>query len=93
MFKFLNYNVNGIGSKLGNPDFIQCINQYSVVCLTETFMSTEIDISTFPHHMVYSVPAKTRTVFRRRDCPCKKMYRLLCNKNPSQYQQHSSAKD
>lgn len=34
--KVLSLNVCGLASKLGNPDFVEFISLYDVICLTET---------------------------------------------------------
>lgn len=52
--KFLNYNINGIGEKLYNSDFINCLNPYGVVCLTETFATHDINPTHFPLYNVYN---------------------------------------
>ena len=56
--KFLNYNVHGIDDKLYNSDFINCLNPYGFVCLTETFASKDIEPTVFPLHRIYNCQGK-----------------------------------
>lgn len=52
--KILCYNVNGLESKISSSDFHNFINEYDIVCLTETFASKEIGNDVFKNHVPFS---------------------------------------
>jgi hypothetical protein len=59
--KFLNYNVNGLLPKLDNKDFMEYITNYDFICLTETFISFDLDAALFNDYMCYTSKAKKFT--------------------------------
>ena len=54
----LNYNVNGLESKLHDQEFIDLIQKHDLVCLTETFMNCDIEGELFNDFNIYSAKAK-----------------------------------
>jgi len=54
----LNYNVGGIVSKLGIPEFRDFVSKHDVICLTETFVHDDFQLNTFPDFVVFQAPAK-----------------------------------
>ena len=53
----LNYNVCGIDSKLSNAEFVNFISQYDIACLSETFLTKDLDTSMFKDHVEYASKA------------------------------------
>ncbi len=39
MLRLFNWNVNGLGEKRHDPDFVNVLTRYDLVCLTETWSS------------------------------------------------------
>ena len=44
MLKLISWNVNGLGEKRQDPDFIEMFSNYDMVCLTETWSSVRTNI-------------------------------------------------
>lgn len=48
----------GIDSKLSNAEFVNFISQYDIACLSETFLTKDLDTSIFKDHVEYASKAK-----------------------------------
>ncbi|KAK7490772.1 hypothetical protein BaRGS_00018001, partial [Batillaria attramentaria] len=53
---FLNWNVDGLLSKLDDGEFIDYVSSFDLVCLVETFVDS-FSSSAFPGHAVFCKPA------------------------------------
>ena len=51
-FSFVTWNINGLLSKLENPDFVSYLSSFDVICLVETFVDTFIS-TLFPNHTTF----------------------------------------
>ena len=54
----LNFNVNGLMSKLESPDCVKYINRFDFVCLTETFIEKDLKSPLLAHYVIFSAKAK-----------------------------------
>ena len=55
---FLTWNIEGLYAKLFDNDFISFVASHDFVCLTETFLLNELQLSVFPDHHIYYQFAK-----------------------------------
>ena len=55
-FSFLQWNINGLFSKLGDNDFVEFISSFGFVCLVETFTET-FSGDIFPGHKAFCKPS------------------------------------
>ena len=53
-----NYNVGGLLPKLQIADFVEYINSFHLVCLTETYVSNELRANLFTEFCMFTSPAK-----------------------------------
>ena len=55
--RILNWNVEGLCSKLGEADFLQYVNSFDVVCFTETFLEYKRPLDYFSEFIQFMSPA------------------------------------
>lgn len=55
--RFLNWNVEGLLGKLAEIDFINYVNDFDIVCFTETFLEFESNLDCFGDFIQYFSPA------------------------------------
>uniref|UniRef100_UPI003AF8BC6C hypothetical protein n=1 Tax=Thiolapillus sp. TaxID=2017437 RepID=UPI003AF8BC6C len=55
-FRLLNYNIEGLFNKLDDVDFVQFVNKFDFVCLTETFLNFELNHNVFKDFKLYNAP-------------------------------------
>ena len=56
-FSFLHFNVEGLGSKLYDKEFVSFINSFNFICLVETFLMGEIPFNIFSYYKAFYSPA------------------------------------
>ena len=56
--KFLNYNIEGLLQKLKNQDFVNFVNGFDFVCLTETFLNFDLRCNVFEEFELFNAPAR-----------------------------------
>ena len=59
--RFFNSNVGGLLPKLQIADFVEYINSFHLVCLTETYVSNELRANLFTEFCMFTSPAKQIT--------------------------------
>ena len=88
-FTFLSWNVEGLASKLDYPDFLSYINDFSFVCLLETFLEYFPESNLFPDFDVFVSSAKKLSKQGRRSggviCLVKKKFKRYFNEVPCMY--------
>ena len=57
-FRLLNYNIGGLFNKLDDVDFVQFVNKFDFVCLTETFLNFELNQNVFKDFKLFNAPAR-----------------------------------
>lgn len=55
--RILNWNVEGLLSKLGEAEFIQYVSSFDIICFTETFLAYQSALDCFPDFVQFSRPA------------------------------------
>lgn len=55
--RMLNWNIEGLCSKLSNGDFMEYICGFDVVCLTETFLDFKSPLDCFPDFRQFISPS------------------------------------
>ena len=54
----LNYNIAGLFNKLDNIDFVQFVNKFNFVFLTETFLNFELNQNVFKDFKLFNAPPR-----------------------------------
>ena len=54
----MNYNIEGLFNKLDDVDFVQFVNKFGFVCLTETFLNFELNQNVFKDFKLFNAPAR-----------------------------------
>ena len=54
----LNYNIEGLFNKVDDEDFVQFVNKFDLVCLTETFLNFELNQNVFKDFKLFNAPAR-----------------------------------
>ncbi|KAK7455947.1 hypothetical protein BaRGS_00039415, partial [Batillaria attramentaria] len=60
--RMLNYNIEGLMAKISEADFIEYVNTFDIVCLTETFLVHDRRLDCFSDFEQYFSPAFKFTV-------------------------------
>lgn len=62
----MNWNIEGLLGKAGECDFIQYINTFDIVCLTETFLDFSSNLDCFPEFVQFHRPGSKLSTQGRR---------------------------
>ena len=55
--RILNLNIGGLAAKLVSNDFIDYLNTFDLICLTETFVDEGFEITALKEFIIFIAPA------------------------------------